>query len=98
MHICIDACFKLVRKNKGANHKRVAEASTIFWVDQEEVDFCATSADDQTQDERECSNFAAGNNLIAKRRNRSCMVTGVIGFNCRHHHPGLYADMKAGER
>ncbi len=97
MHVCVDASFQLVRKNKGEVTERMDEGTTAFWADQAAVDRAA-AIDKVVEEEKECSNFAAGNELIAKRRNKKLTVTGVIGFNCRHQHPGLYADMKAGEK
>ena len=97
MHICIDACFKLVRKNKGHAKLQDSGNSTEFWVDQAEVDKAA-ERDIEVEVDRDCSSFAAGNTAIANRRNKKCSITGVIGFNCRHQHPGLYADMRSGEK
>ncbi len=82
---------------KGGTSDRIDEGTTTFWVKQTDVDESAKKYSNvENEDDKTCSDFEAGNAQVSNRMNKKCTVSGLIGYNCRHQHPGLYADMKDG--
>ncbi|XP_033743002.1 uncharacterized protein LOC117329255 [Pecten maximus] len=97
--ISFDADFQLVRKQSSGHSWNEPKHKGRFFLNQEDVDsFISQYNADCKNDNVDCSDFQAGNNVRSKVKTSKLSETAVFGSACRHEFPQKFFSLRHGER